>query len=330
MKICIIGLGLIGGSLARDFREKGLATRLIGVDKNPENGRSALALGLVDDLLPLYEALEQSDLVVCATPVDSLASLVPHLLDQSRPGQVIMDVGSTKLPVLQAVETHPNRIRFVATHPMAGTEYSGPSAALSGLFSGKTCVLCDTAHSAPEALALVQRLYRTLGMQLIELDGAAHDLHVAYVSHISHIASFALALTVLEKEREEERIFELASGGFSSTVRLAKSNADTWIPIFQQNRDNVLDVLDEFINTVSRFRTLLIKSDFKTFDQLIRKANDIRRILDHKQDLSISAPIPTGAGPTPDPSPSGEGSLPSTRSSPLPGGGGANVGTNPM
>lgn len=282
MKICIIGLGLIGGSLARDFREKGLASRLLGVDNDPENGRSALALGLVDDMLLLEQAVAQSDLIVCATPVDSLPKLVAQVLDLSGPGQVVIDVGSTKMAVLQAVSAHPQRTRFVATHPMAGTEYSGPSAAVSGLFSGKTCVLCDTAGSAPEALTLVKGLYSALGMRLTEIEPAAHDLHVAYVSHISHIASFALALTVLEKERQEDRIFELASGGFSSTVRLAKSNANTWIPIFQQNRDNVLDVLDEFINTVSRFRTLLIKSDFQTFHVLIQKANDIRRILDQK------------------------------------------------
>lgn len=279
MKICIIGIGLIGGSIARDAREKGLARRIIGVDKNPEHTREALALGVVDEVLTLETAIAASDFIVCATPVDHLSELLPKVLDLLGPDQVAIDAGSTKSAVIQALAQHPRRGRFVATHPMAGTEYSGPGAAVSGLFSGKCCVLCDTAASAPDALQKVQAFYTALGMQLVELDGVAHDLHVAYVSHISHIASFALALTVLEKEREEARIFELASGGFSSTVRLAKSNADTWIPIFQQNRENVLDVLDEYINTISRFRTLLIKKDFDTFDRLIRKANDIRRIL---------------------------------------------------
>ncbi len=279
MKICIIGIGLIGGSIARDAREKGLARRIIGVDKNPEHTREALALGVVDEVLTLETAIAASDFIVCATPVDHLSELLPKVLDLLGPEQVAIDAGSTKSAVIQALVQHPRRDRFVATHPMAGTEYSGPGAAVSGLFSGKCCVLCDTAASAPDALQKVQAFYTALGMHLVELDGVAHDLHVAYVSHISHIASFALALTVLEKEREEARIFELASGGFSSTVRLAKSNADTWIPIFQQNRENVLDVLDEYINTISRFRTLLIKKDFDTFDRLIRKANDIRRIL---------------------------------------------------
>ncbi|MFN8304871.1 MAG: prephenate dehydrogenase [Saprospiraceae bacterium] len=279
MTICIIGIGLIGGSIARDVREKGLARRIIGVEKKTVHAREALALGVADEILPLEKALAASDFIICATPVDHLSDLLPRVLDLIGPEQVVIDVGSTKSAVLEAVERHPRRDRFVATHPMAGTEYSGPGAAISGLFSGKCCVLCDRAASAPDALEKVQQFYTALGMHLVELDGAAHDLHVAYVSHISHIASFALALTVLEKEREEARIFELASGGFSSTVRLAKSNADTWIPIFQQNRENVLDVLDEYINTVSRFRTLLIKKDFGAFDQLIRKANDIRRIL---------------------------------------------------
>lgn len=279
MKIAIIGLGLIGGSLAIDIRKHGLAARLLGVDKNPVHAEQSIALQLVDEVVSPDTALREADLIIVATPVDSLTHLVPELLDAIRPDQTIIDVGSTKLPVLRAVERHPNRARFVATHPMAGTEYSGPEAAVPGLFAGKCCVFCDTAHSAPDALETTQTLFETLGMRIIRLNGTEHDLHVAYVSHISHIASFALALTVLEKEREENRIFDLASGGFSSTVRLAKSNPDTWTPIFRQNRDHVLDVLDEFINTVSRFRTLLIKRDFETFDQLIRHANDIRRII---------------------------------------------------
>ncbi|MCB0519182.1 MAG: prephenate dehydrogenase/arogenate dehydrogenase family protein, partial [Saprospiraceae bacterium] len=162
---------------------------------------------------------------------------------------------------------------------MAGTEYSGPTAAIPKLFDGKCCVFCEAEKSAPDAVELALKLYQSLGMRITQLNGEEHDLHTAYVSHISHIASFALALTVLEKEQEEGRIFELASGGFSSTVRLAKSSPETWIPIFRQNRDNVLDVLDEFINTVSRFRTLLIKKDFDTFHELMGKANDIQRII---------------------------------------------------
>lgn len=282
MIITIIGPGLIGGSMALGLRQKGFATRLIGVDNNPAHAARALELGLVDEILPLEPAVQQSQVVVVATPVDSLIRLLPHVLDLADSGQVVLDVGSTKIPVLEAVKNHPNRARFVATHPMAGTEYSGPEAAITGLFEGKCCVFSDIEQSAPDALGICQKLYAALGMHINTIDGEAHDLHVAYVSHISHIASFALALTVLEKEKDEDRIFELASGGFQSTVRLAKSSPETWIPIFRQNRDNVLDVLDEFINTISRFRTLLIKKDFEKFGELIRHANDIRRIIDHK------------------------------------------------
>ncbi|MEO6758268.1 MAG: prephenate dehydrogenase [Saprospiraceae bacterium] len=280
MTITIIGPGLIGGSMAIGWRRQGLATWIIGVDNNPEHAQRALELGLVDEILPLPEAIRASQVVVVATPVDSLLRLLPEVLDLVGPEQVVLDVGSTKEAVLAAVARHPNRSRFVATHPMAGTEYSGPAAAVPDLFAGKCCVFTDIEHSAADAVETAKMLYEALGMHLAYLDGVAHDLHVAYVSHISHIASFALALTVLEKERSEDRIFELASAGFGTTVRLAKSSPDTWIPIFRQNRDNVLDVLDEFINTVSRFRTLLIKKDFSTFEAYIRQANDISRIID--------------------------------------------------
>ncbi len=280
MTITIIGPGLIGGSLAVGLRENGFATRVIGVDTNPVNAQKALELGLVDEVMALEEAVRESSVIIAATPVDSLTKLIPLILDLVDEHKVVLDVGSTKFPVLQAVENHPNRRQFVATHPMAGTEYSGPEAAVRGLFAGKCCVFSDVEKSSLEAVAVCKRLYESLGMHLNFLEGEAHDLHVAYVSHISHIASFALALTVLEKEKNEDRIFELASGGFNSTVRLAKSSPDTWVPIFRQNRDNVLDVLDEFINTISRFRTLLIKKDFEEFGSLIQQANDIRRIID--------------------------------------------------
>lgn len=265
--------------MAIGLRERGWAQRIVGVDANPEHAQEAVALGLVDEVLPLDEAVRQSDVIILATPVTTAVRLLPLILDKLRRDQTVLDVGSTKAPILECATGHLRRPRFVATHPMAGTEYSGPAAAIGGLFQGKACVFCDTTESAPDAVATVHSLYETLGMRIAELGAADHDLHIAYVSHISHIASFALALTVLEKEKDEDRIFELASTGFSSTVRLAKSNPDTWIPIFQQNRDAVLDVLDEFINTVSRFRTLLIKKDFDTFHALMEHANDIRRII---------------------------------------------------
>lgn len=275
----IIGLGLMGGSLGFGLKESGFAGRVLGADQRPEHCAKALELGFIDEAGDVEQLMARCDLLVAATPVHALSRQLPQWLDALQETQVLLDVGSTKAPLLEAVKSHPKRSRYVATHPMAGTEFSGPEAAVRGLFAGKRCVFCDIADSAPDAVAMALQLYASLGMEVSFLNGTEHDVHVAYISHISHIASFALALTVLAKEKEEERIFELAGGGFSSTARLAKSNADTWIPIFTQNRDNVLDVLDEFINTVSRFRTLLIKKDFETFDQLIRQANEIGKIL---------------------------------------------------
>jgi prephenate dehydrogenase len=200
-------------------------------------------------------------------------------MDNAGPEHVIMDVGSTKEKILQLVAGHPNRGRFVAAHPMAGTEYSGPEAAIKNLFTQKTMVLCDVKNSDEDALEVVENLVDNLQMRLVYMNGVEHDLHTAYVSHISHITSFALALTVLEKEKEQGRIFELASGGFESTVRLAKSSPDMWVPIFKHNRNNVLDVLDEHINQLQQMKQLLENEDYETFYKLIQKSNKIRKIL---------------------------------------------------
>jgi len=203
---------------------------------------------------------------------------LPKLLNQVG-HQVIMDVGSTKEQLLKMIENHPKRANFVATHPMAGTEFSGIEAAIPNLFDHKYTVFCEIEKSSKKAVEVIKKLYESIPMKIAFLNAQQHDIHTAYVSHISHISSFALALTVLEKEKDEDRIFELASSGFGSTVRLAKSSPDMWIPIFRQNRDNLLDVLDEHINTLARFRSLLIKKDFEHFYQLIEEANSIKKIL---------------------------------------------------
>jgi prephenate dehydrogenase len=280
MNVTIIGLGLIGGSLALSLRQHGLARHLIGVEASPAHARRALELGLVDEIEPdLPAAVRRADLIVVAVPVDALVAVLPPVLDVVTAPQVVIDVGSTKQALLAAVAGHPQRGRFVAAHPMAGTEHSGPEAAISGLFEGKTVVLCDAAHSDPDAVRLVEKLFQALPMRLLYMEGAAHDLHTAYVSHISHITSFALALTVLEKEKEEQRIFDLASGGFESTVRLAKSAPATWVPIFRQNRTNVLDVLDEHLHQLQHLRNLLANEDYEGLTEQIQQANHIRKIL---------------------------------------------------
>ena len=278
MKVSIIGIGLIGGSIAIALYESGFATEIIGVEASETHAKRALELGLVNRILPLDEAIAASDIVIVATPVNSLTHLLPLILNKVDK-QIVMDVGSTKVNIMEAVQMHPKRQNFIATHPMAGTEFSGPEAAIPKLFEGKVCVLCDVEGSSNEAQSLAERMYKSMKMKILYMDAESHDIHTAYVSHISHISSFALALTVLEKERDEDAIFDLASGGFQSTVRLAKSNPETWIPIFEQNRDNVLDVLDEHIHILSTMRSHLIKRRFKDFYEMIEKANDIKRIL---------------------------------------------------
>ncbi|NLR66093.1 prephenate dehydrogenase [Chitinophaga varians] len=279
MIVTIIGTGLIGGSLAITLREKGVADKIIGVDQHAEHLQRAKELNIIDDGMPLNEALQCSDLVILAIPVDAVLQVLPELMDKVRPNQVIMDVGSTKQKILQLVAGHPNRGRFVAAHPMAGTEYSGPDAAIRNLFTHKTMVLCDVKNSDDDALEMVEDMVDKLQMRTVYMNGEEHDLHTAYVSHISHITSFALALTVLKKEKESGRIFELASGGFESTVRLAKSSPDMWVPIFKHNRGNVLDVLDEHIHQLQQMKSLLENEDYDTFYKLIQKSNKIRKIL---------------------------------------------------
>jgi prephenate dehydrogenase len=276
--IAVIGLGLIGGSLAIRLREKGLVGRIIGVDASESHAQMALERGLVDCIASMDDAIAQTDVIILATPVDVLRSSLPIVLDQVD-HQVVIDLGSTKADLTAIVAGHPRRGRYVATHPMWGTEYSGPTAAVSGAFEGKTVIMCDVTDSDPDALEWTRRMYDAIGMRISEMDAEAHDIHAAYVSHISHITSFALANTVLEKEREDEAIFGMASAGFESTVRLAKSNADMWVPIFRQNRENVLDVINEHIAQLRKFKSCLEKENWEYLHDLIRDANRIRRII---------------------------------------------------
>ncbi|MFY9464219.1 MAG: prephenate dehydrogenase [Sediminibacterium sp.] len=278
MTIAVIGVGLIGGSMALTLKEKGMVNRVIGVDANPEHAKQAVELGLVDECATLEKAVDESDIVLLATPIGAAEKLLPVILDRVQQ-QVVFDVGSTKNSICAAIVNHPNRKRFVATHPMWGTENSGPAAAVKDAFAKKATVICNKEESDADAVALVEKIYGLLNMHILYMNAADHDMHVAYISHISHITSFALANTVLEKEREEDAIFELASGGFESTVRLAKSNPDMWVPIFMQNRDNVLDVLNELIVQLRKFKSCLEKENYTYLEELIKKANGIRRIL---------------------------------------------------
>lgn len=279
MTAAIFGLGLIGGSFALSLRDHGLADEIIGTDISDDHARKALELGLVDRIVTFDEAIEEANLIVLATPVDATPVLATKILNKVRPDQVVMDMGSIKEELCEVIEKHPSRGRFVATHPMWGTEFSGPEAAVNTGFTGRTAVICNRGQSDPDALALVEKIYNTLGSNIVYMSAAEQDLHSAYVSHISHITSFALALTVLEKELEEERIFDLAGGGFESTVRLAKSSPETWLPIFAGNKYNVLDVLRELIHQLQVLRRMLEKDDHEGLRLAMGKANTIKRIL---------------------------------------------------
>lgn len=279
MTTTIIGTGLIGGSFALALREYGISDNIIGVESNTDNAQTALRLGIVESVSPLEEACAAADLIIIASPVDTIPSLAVRILKRIGAGQTVMDVGSTKAELREMIRLHPNRGRLVATHPMWGTEYSGPEAAEKGAFAGRTAVICDSDESDPDALRTVERIYRKFGMPLSYMDSEEHDTHAAYISHISHITSFALALTVLEKELEDDRIFELAGGGFESTVRLAKSSPRTWVPIIMQNKYNVLDVLREHIHQLQILRRMIERDDCEGLTESFARANTIRRIL---------------------------------------------------
>jgi prephenate dehydrogenase len=277
--VTIVGVGLISGSFALALKEKRLAKNIIGVSRTEASIKKALQLGLIDEALPLQDAVKKSDLIYVAIPVDATLPVMQTIMNLVTDKQIVADAGSTKQALCSFVSKHPMRGRFVATHPMWGTEYSGPEAAVSGAFVGRACVICEKEKSDTDAVEAVEKVYRELGMHTIYMNSTDHDLHIAYISHISHITSFALANTVLEKEKEEDAIFELASAGFESTVRLAKSNPAMWAPIFMQNKENILDVLNEHISQLRKFKACLEKENTEYLLELIENANKIRRII---------------------------------------------------
>lgn len=277
--ITIVGVGLISGSFALMLKEKGYAKHVIGVSRTKASEQKALELGIIDEALPLEEAVKKSDLIYVAIPVDATIPVMQQIMRIVTAEQIVVDAGSTKFALCKAIANYPSRKRFVATHPMWGTEYSGPEAAVKDAFAGRACVICEKEKSDKEAVEIVENIYKALGMHIVYMDAEPHDIHAAYVSHISHITSFALANTVLEKEREEDAIFELAGGGFESTVRLAKSSPAMWAPIFMQNRENVLDVLNEHITQLRKFKACLEKENMDYLYELMENANKIRRII---------------------------------------------------
>lgn len=280
MTIAVIGIGLIGGSLVVDLRKRGFAERIIGVESNVHHQNIALLCGLVDEIDTLENAIDRSDLIILAAPVNTNCTMLPGILDKiAGTSKVVTDMGSTKASIAQASKNHPARGRYVAVHPMAGTEYSGPLAAIGKLFDYKNAIICDQELSDPDALAGIEKMLDILNMRKVYMNSSDHDVHVAYISHISHITSFSLALCVLDKEHEEKNILTIAGGGFESTVRLAKSNGDTWAPIFLENSKSILEVMDTFIEKMNSFRKMITEKDMDGLISLMEEANKIRKIL---------------------------------------------------
>ena len=279
MIVGIIGLGLIGGSLAISLRERGFASKIIGVDKNKSNSDDALKLGLVDEICSVIEILKEVDLVLLAVPVDAARKILPTLLNEIKPNQFIIDMGSTKEGICKIADAHPNRKNFVASHPIAGTENAGPSAAFEGLFDNKITIICDENKSKDDALKLCKELYSFLNMKVLTMSASEHDRHIAYVSHLSHITSFVLGQTVLEIEKEEKHIFNMAGSGFASTVRLAKSSPDMWAPIFEQNKEHLSIALGTYITNLQEFKDKIDSGKKEELHDLMGQVNDIRRVL---------------------------------------------------
>ncbi|HEX2970644.1 MAG TPA: prephenate dehydrogenase [Bacteroidales bacterium] len=280
MVVTVVGIGLIGGSLMIDLRKRGFANHIIGVEKNVQHRNIAKLAGLVDETDTLENAIGKSDLIILATPVNTNCKMLPEILDIIKgTNKVVTDMGSTKGSIAEASKNHSARGRYVALHPMAGTEFSGPLAAIGKLFDYKTAIICDRELSDADALEKVESMLSVLNMRKVYMNSADHDVHVAYISHISHITSFSLALSVLDKEKEEQNILTLAGGGFESTVRLAKSNGDTWAPIFIENSKFILEVMDTYIEKMNSFRKMIADRDANGLKNLMEEANKIRKIL---------------------------------------------------
>lgn len=280
MKVGIIGIGLIGGSLAKSIRSSNFATELIGFDENKEHEKSAVTLNLVDHCLPLKELTRVCDILLLTIPVNFAKDLLIQLLNELKEDQVVIDFGSTKSGICEAANNHPNRSLFVASHPIAGTENTGPTAAIDDLFTGKVSIICEKEKSGIKALLTAEKLFQILEMKVLFMDPEEHDRHIAYVSHLSHISSFVLGKTVLEIEKDEQNIFNMAGSGFASTVRLAKSSPNMWTPIFEQNAEHLSKALDAYIQNLQEFKQFLDQKDLSKMHELMSKTNEIRRVLE--------------------------------------------------
>ncbi|WP_333599827.1 prephenate dehydrogenase [Flavobacterium sp.] len=281
-KIYVIGIGLIGGSMALDIQSHYEKATVFGIDANDNHLQEAIRLGIIQDKASI-EDLVNADLVIVSVPVDIGLVLLPKVLDAIGEETLVIDVGSTKLPVCEAIENHAKRRNFMATHPIAGTEFSGPSAAIKGLFQDKTNIICEVEKTTFKLQERGMELFKKLGMRIRYMDPKSHDKHIAYVSHLSHISSFMLGKTVVEKEKDERDIFDMAGSGFESTVRLAKSSPAMWTPIFKQNKKHVVKSLEEYISNLTHFKKLLEDENYDEVFNEMQNTNRIKEILNGKK-----------------------------------------------
>ena len=276
--IYMIGIGLIGGSFAIDIKNKYPASVIHGISRKDETLNKALDLKLIDKKATLDD-LDQADLVIISIPVDATVKILPTVLDKIANDTLVVDAGSTKEEICKVIEEHPRRRNFLACHPIAGTENSGPTAAIPGLYIGKTNIICEVEKTTFKLQEKALKLFTDIGMRIRYMDPVSHDKHIAYVSHLSHISSFMLGKTVIDKEKNEKDIFDMAGSGFASTVRLAKSSPAMWTPIFKQNKENVIESLEEYINNLQQFKELMKKDDFTEIYNEMESTNHIKQIL---------------------------------------------------
>ncbi|MCQ2958643.1 MAG: prephenate dehydrogenase [Bacteroidales bacterium] len=281
MNIVIVGTGLIGGSIALALRSP--KTRIIGVDAKQENLKKALELGIIDEAMPLEKTYGIADLIILSVPVNVTRDILPSILDSIQDNTTVIDTGSTKVGICEVVKSHPKRKNFVATHPMAGTEFSGPEAALKNLFNGKKTIICDKQLSCDSAVKQAEDFYNKLGMSILYMTSEEHDKHIAYVSHLTHVIAYALSLTVQEIEKNDKKnIFEMAGSGFASTVRIAKSSAAMWTPIFRQNSEYLIDSIDKYTAVLQQIKQLIKEDRNEELFDLLSEANKIKELLDNK------------------------------------------------
>ena len=277
-EVSIVGIGLIGGSFAMALKQINPKIIISGIDNNAAHTEEAIALGIIDKSSTI-DAVSTADLVVLAVPVNAAITILPNVLNLISDSALVIDMGSTKSVICKSIASHPRRSNFLATHPIAGTEFSGPSAAFSSLYFNKTTIICELKQTSSILSKPILELFETMGMTLRFMSAEDHDKHIAYVSHLSHISSFMLGKTVIEKEKNERNIFDMAGSGFASTVRLAKSSPEMWTPIFEQNKDNVIETLDEYIQNLTQFKLDLQNEDFEAIYKAMKNTNHIKKIL---------------------------------------------------